>query len=146
MRGKKRYIKLTETQREALQSGFEKGKKATYRKRCHMILLSDQGYGVQQISALYKLSRMSVGHWFDRYEQGGIEALQTNKGQGRPPVLRIDNEVEVKEVERLVDQHAQNLKPALAELARKGKPMSKRTLQRFLKKLDGVGNDSVEAL
>jgi transposase len=146
MRGKKRFIKLTETQRQALQNGFEKGKKAVFRKRCHMILLSDQGFGIQQISALYQLSRMRVGHWFDRYEQGGIEALKTSTGQGRSPVLRIDNEADVNEVAHLVDQNAQNLKPALAELERKGKPMSKRTLQRFLKKLDGVGNDSEEVL
>lgn len=146
MRGKKRYIKLTETQRQALQKGFEKGKSGVFRKRCHMILLSAQGFGIQQISALYQLSRMRVGYWFDRYEQGGVEALKTNRGQGRPPILRIDNEADVNEVEHLVDQNAQNLKPALAELERKGKPMSKRTLQRFLKKLDDVGNDFEEVL
>jgi|JI7StandDraft_1071085.scaffolds.fasta_scaffold88600_2 transposase len=146
MRGKKRYIKLTESQRQALQKGFEQGKKPAFRKRCHIILLSDQGYSVQQISALYKLSRLSVGQWFDRYEKDGIESLHTNKGQGRPSILRIDNEVDVQNIERLLEQNAQNLKPALAELERNGKPMSKRTLQRFLKKVDDAGNASAEAL
>jgi hypothetical protein len=89
---------------------------------------------------------MRVGHWFDRYEQGGIESLQTTAGQGRPPILRIDNEVDIQEVERLVEQNAQNLKPALAELEKKGKFMSKRTLQRFLKKVDDAGSDSEAAL
>ncbi len=146
MRGKKRFINLTESQRLALQNGFERGKQPVFRKRCHIVLLSDQGYSVQQISALYKLSRIGIGRWFDRYEQGGIESLQTNKGQGRPSILRIDNEVDVQEVERLLEQNSQNLKPALAELEQKGKVMSKRTLQRFLKKVDDAGNDSEEGL
>lgn len=146
MRGKKRFIELTDSQRESLKEGFEHGKKAVFRKRCHILLLSDQGYELQQIASIYKLSRMRVGHWFDRFETGGIESLETSKGQGRPAVLRIDNEIDQQQVERLLEENSQNLKPALAELEKNGKPISKRTLQRFLKKVAGAGNASAEAL
>ena len=145
MKGKKRYVKLNEVQRKELLSGFKTGKKPVFRMRCHLILLSDQGHGVQQIAKLYQLSRQSVANWFTRYEQGGITALHTAQGMKRHPILRIDNAVEVQQVEQLVDQYPQNLQPVLAELGQQGKVLSKRTLQRFLKSLDGSGNVSEEA-
>ena len=146
MKGKKRYITLDEGQRKELLAGFKTGKKPVFRMRCHLILLSDQGHGVQQIAELYQLSRQSVANWFTRYGQGGITALHTMQGRGRRPILRIDDAVEVRQVEQLVDRHPQTLRPVLAALSQQGKVLSKRTLQRFLKRLDGDGNGSEEAL
>jgi putative transposase len=143
MRGKKRHIKLTTTQREELEQGHRQGKKATFRERCHYLLLSSQGYDVQAIASIYSTSRQTVAAWFDRYEADGIDGLHTKKGQGAKPLLRVENKLEVEAVERLVEQHAQNLGPVLAELHDKyNKPMSKRTLQRFLKKSGTAGNAS----
>ena len=144
MKGKKRYIKLNEAQREELLSGFKTGKKLVFRMRCHLILLSDQGQSIQRIAELYRLSRQSVANWFTRYEQGGLAALHTAAGRGRRPLLRIDNAVEVQQIEQLVDRHPQTLRPVLAALSEQGKVLSQRTLQRFLKRLDGNGNVSEE--
>lgn len=143
MKGKKRYVKLTTEQRSELEQGFKKGKKAIFRQRCHFLLLSDQGFEIQVIARMYDVARQSVSIWFDRYEQQGIEGLHTRKGQGMKPLLRLENQVEVQAVENLVNEHAQNLRPVLVELEKRfNKPMSKRTLQRFLKRLDIVGNAS----
>ena len=143
MKGKKRFLDLTEAQREELSHGFENGKKATFRKRCHFILLSDQGYSIEDISKLYGTTRQSVASWYNRYEQFGIRGLDTQRGQGRKPILRIENELESEKVEQLVEQYAQNLNPVLNELEKEfGKKMSKRTLQRFLKKKGIGGNGS----
>ena len=145
MSGKKRYIKLTQQEREDLKRGFKSGKKAIFRQRCHFILLSDQGYDIPQIVSLYEVSRQAVARWFDRYEQLGMEGLHTQKGQGEKPILRIDNQQHVETVKELVNQHAQDLDPVLVELQKRiGKPMSKRTLQRFLKRLVTSGNAFVE--
>lgn len=145
MSGKKRYIQLTQQERSALKQGFKSGKKAIFRQRCHFILLSDQGYDIPQIADFYEVSRQAVARWFDRYEQSGIEGLHTQKGQGEKPILRIDNQWHVETVKELVNQHAQDLDPALVEVEKRlGKPMSKRTLQRFLKKLVTPGNAFVE--
>ena len=145
MRGKKRFIKLTEKQRKELSRGFKSGKKATFRKRCHFILLSDQGYSIEEICIMYSTSRQSVASWFNKYEQLGIGGLHTQKGQGRKALLRIENKIESQKVEELVEQYAQNLRPVLNELEKEfGKKMSKRTLQRFLKKKAIGGNDSDE--
>lgn len=143
MKGKKRFLKLTTEQRLALEQGFKKGKRAVFRQRCHFLLLSDQGLGIQSIAEIYDVARQSVSAWLDRYEQQGIEGLHTRKGQGPKPLLRLENHLEVEAVESLVEKHAQNLKPVLVELEKRfNKPMSKRTLQRFLKKLDIAGNVS----
>lgn len=135
MKGKKRFIKLTEKEREILEKGWKTGKKATSRQRCHYILLSDQGKKIQDIADIYQVSRQSVARWFDRFEANGISGLHTAKGKGRPQIVRIDNETEMKRIEELVEENAQNLNPVLAAIEKEfGKTMSKRTLQRILKK------------
>lgn len=59
------------------------------------------------------------------------------------PLLRLENRVEVEAVESMVEKHAQNLRPVLLELEERfNKPMSKRTLQRFLKRLGIAGSAS----
>lgn len=67
--------------------------------------------------------------------------MQTAKGRGRPPIVRIDNETEVTRIEELVEKNAQNLKPVLISIEKEfGKKMSKRTLNRLLKKKVAVEN------
>jgi len=135
MKGKKRFIKLTKQERNWLEKGRKTGKKATFRQRCHYILLSDQDKEVQQIADIYQVSRQAITGWFDRFESSGISGLHTAKGKGRPPIIRIDNEVEIKRIEELVEKNAQNLKPVLAAIEKEfGKKMSKQTLRRILKK------------
>lgn len=142
MQGTKRFIKLTTEQEESLKLGWKTGKKATFRHRCHYILLSSQGKSILEISAFYGVTRQSVSKWFTRYEQQGIEGLHTSKGQGCPPILRIDNTVEMNKVEELVEASPQNLKVVVAQLEKEfGKSLSVKTLQRILKKKSGLGND-----
>lgn len=50
MSRKKRYIHLNEEERIALQLGQKTGEKATFRTRCHYILLSDQGKSIEEIA------------------------------------------------------------------------------------------------
>lgn len=135
MKGKKRFIKLTKQERIWLEKGRKTGKQATFRQRCHYILLSDQGKSVPEIADIYQVARQSITRWFDRFEANGISGLNTAKGKGRPPIVRIDNEAEVTRIEELVEKNAQNLKPVLISIEKEfGKTMSKRTLQRILKK------------
>lgn len=142
MKGKKRFVKLTEAQKKELKEGHKLGKTASFRQRCHIILLSNQDYTIDQICPIVSVTRNTVIRWFDRYESSGIEGLHTKKGQGAPPILRLDNEVESQLVDDLIAEHAQNLNPILTQLETQlGKKMSKKTLQRFLKKKTIAGND-----
>ena len=136
-----KQIKLDENQKSELELGYKKGQQNTFRQRCHYILLNAEGYDIQEIGKIYKKSRQTIGKWINRYEVEGIQGLKTAKGRGRPPIIRIDNEAEVKRVEDLVASNSQNLKVALAEIEKElGKKMSKDTLKRLLKKKDGYGS------
>jgi len=142
MQGKKRFINLQEKEEKELINLFKTSKKNTVRQRAHYLLLSHQGKSVQEISDFYQVQDTTVIRWFDRYEDNGITGLQTGKGRGRPPILRIDNEQEVKKIEELVKDNPKSLKAVIAGIQRDlGKNPSVFTLIRFLKKNVGVGND-----
>lgn len=135
MRGKKRFINITEVEEKALKEGWKNGKRATFRQRCHYILLSHQGKEILEISEIYQVSRQVIYKWFNKYEKEGISGLYTGKGQGRPAIIRIDNETEIKRVEELVEASPQNLKIVVGQIEEEfGRKMSVKTLQRILKK------------
>jgi transposase len=143
MQGKKRFINLEKEEEEGLKIGWKTGKKAAFRQRCHYILLSNQKMSINNIAAVYQTTRQTVTSWFNRYEKEGIFGLHTAKGSGRVPIIRIDNETEVKKIEELVEKSPQNLKYVLSQIKEElGKEMSKKTLKRILKKKDGVGSVS----
>ncbi|HEV7346882.1 helix-turn-helix domain-containing protein [Telluribacter sp.] len=143
MQGKKRYITLSAEQREALVEGHKRGNKATFRLRCQMILLSDRGRKIPDIADILGCNRQSVVKWLNRYENAGLEGLNTAKGPGRPAIVRIDNRKEVDQIERIVEEHPQKLDVARAQIeATLGKKMSQQTLRRLLKKTAGAGSAS----
>lgn len=141
MQGEKRFIHLTDPEKLALTDLHKNGKRSTVRQRAHYILLSHQGKSVQEISDTYKVQDATVIRWFDRFEARGLDGLHTAKGQGRPPIFRIDNEIEVKKIEKVVEANSQNLKAAVTEIEKElGKNASVDTLRRFIKKKIGFGN------
>lgn len=141
-----RHISLSEEEHAALLAGWKTGKRHTFRSRCNMVLLSHQGYDMTEIASLEGVTRQTVANWFNRYEAGGIEALKTAKGQGRPPIVRHDNRPVLDKIEQLVERYPQKIDQALGEIEDiVGKPLSKRTLQRILKKTAGVGSASAAA-
>lgn len=139
MSGKKRFIKLSDTQRENLEKGFRFDSRATFRQRCHYLLLSDQGYSLNEIAQHFRVSRQLVARWLDRYDRNGIEGLNTRKGQGDKPILHIENQDHVRMVKLLINKHENDLDPVVSGLeSRLGRSLSKRTVQRFLKKMDST--------
>ena len=60
MQGQKRFINLTDQERKWLEKGRKSGKKATFRQRCHYILLSDQGLTMQEIADIYQVGRQDM--------------------------------------------------------------------------------------
>jgi len=146
MQGKKRYVRLSAEQRAALASGHKSGKKAAFRLRCHMILLSDQGFKIGEIADILCCDRQGVVKWFNRYQSQGVAGLHTAKGPGRPAIVRIDNRKEVDLIEQIVEEHPQKLAVARERIERElGKKMSGQTLRRLLKKTAGLGSASAAA-
>lgn len=139
-----RYIKeLSEEQKQALEEGHKKGKSHRFRTRCQAILLSHQGYSVQALARLFKVSDLSIYTWMNRFEDGGVKALQTQPGKGRKPLLKLENQAHVELVEGQLEKQNQRVKLAKHHLEKQlGYSLSESTLKRFLKKLVTSGNDS----
>lgn len=137
-----RYIKnLTEVEQEALQTGHKQGKSHQFRTRCQAILLSAQGYKVQQLSCLLGVSELSVYKWMNRFEAGGVAALLNQPGRGRKPLLRLANQAHRQLVSEQIEEDPQRLKVAKAHIEEQlGASLSESTLKRFLKSLAIVGN------
>jgi transposase len=138
-----RYIKtITDEQRQALEKIHKDSKSYQERNRCQCILLSKQGYQVQALASIFKVSDLSIYKWFDRFESSGVEGLKNQKGRGRKPILITTNTRHVQVVENSIDKEKQQLKLAKKEIETKlGKAMSEMTLKRFLKKLTIDGRD-----
>ena len=138
-----RYIELDEESAARVLHNSKHGSTATFRQRCRLIHLSHQGYDIATLAELESLTRQSVAKWFNRYEADGIDGLRTRRGQGRPPIVRMDNRKVVDKIEQLVDKYPQKLDVALEKIEEyTGKPMSRKTLKRILKKTAGLGNAS----
>ena len=56
-------------------------------KRARMVLLAADGMPNAQIARTAGVSRPTVIGWRDRYQQGGIAALEDEPRSGRPPEI-----------------------------------------------------------
>jgi transposase len=137
-----RYIKsLTEAEKQALEASHRQAKSYQYRNRCQAILLSSAGYSVQQLVQVFNVKDLSIYKWLNRYEAKGIEGLKNQKGKGRKPLLKLDNQVHLQVVESQIEQEAQRLKVAKLEIEKQLElTFSESTLKRFLKKVVTSGN------
>jgi transposase len=128
-----RYIKtITDKQWQELEKIHKDSKRYQERNRCQCILLSNQGYQVQALASIFKVSDLSIYKWFDRFELCGVEGLKNQKGRGRKPILTTTNTRHVQVVEKSIDKEKQQLKLAKKEIETKlGTSMSEMTLKRF---------------
>jgi len=143
MSRKKRYIeKLTGAQKSALEKGYRTGKSHIYRRKCHCILQSHSGKTVKELRAFFEVSGNTIYTWFNEWEKDGIKGLQLKPGRGRPPLLDSKDDQQVKKIKVLVHNEPQNLNRVVGQVkSEMGIDLSKKTLKRFLKNLNTVGND-----
>ena len=131
-----RFIKLTEAELKTLQEGHKNGSQFQFRNRCFCLILSSQGKTVVELSKFFEISRITVYAWFDAWEKNGISGLMNKPGQGRKPILSLQNPNHVKQVKALIAKNPQSVKSVVAELESKiGSSMHPETLKRFLKNL-----------
>lgn len=102
------------------------------RVRAHCVLLSSEGYGVDEIARIYHADRDSVSSWIDKWEQSGVEGLYDKPRSGKPPKL-CESEIEV--VMELIKEHPHSPKTILAKIFDKiGKTISISTMKRIVRK------------
>ena len=83
---------------------------------------------------------------FEDWETGGITALMNRKGQGRKPILSLQNKEQVAQVKALIAKNPQSVKSVVAALEPQLRvKMHVETLKRFLKNLVSASAASAPA-
>ena len=102
---------------------------ARVRMRARIILLSSEGFGIDQIGHIYNIDRDSVSSRIDEWEQRGTEGLYDRPRSGKPPKL-TGSGIEI--VTELIKEHPHSPEVILAKIPEKtGKtlpPMNGRIL------------------
>ncbi len=86
---------LSLEQKQALELLHRTGRSHRVRQRAHAALLSAQGYTLDQIADVLRIDRDAVSRTLDRWERGGVAALQEGPRPGRPPKADVALEAEV---------------------------------------------------
>jgi len=134
-----RFVKLIEPELKTLQEGHKNGSQFQFRNRCFCLILSSQGKTVVELSRFFEISRITVYAWFDAWEKSGLVGLMNKPGQGRKPILSLQNAAHVNQVKAAIKRNPQSVKSVVAELESKiGSLMHPETLKRFLKNLVSV--------
>jgi transposase len=139
MARKAKELLLSADAKTELKKEYRRGKTHCYRERCRMVLLKAEGYRSKDIAEQTDCCEASVNSWVKRYEQEGIEGLQTKPGRGRKPLLSGKDEVVVRAA---IKEERQRLSKAkhIIETAL-NKQFSLTTMTRFLKLLTAVTNE-----
>ncbi len=124
---------LSTSDRKSLEVGLKSGKSHCFRNRCHVVLLKSDGRSSKDVGNITSMSHVSVNSWVKRFKTEGISGLHNKSGQGRKPLLGVEDK---EDILVSVKAHRQRLQTAKAEWeAGKGRQVSNSTLRRFLKVL-----------
>ena len=80
---------------QALELLQRTGRSHRVRHRAHAILLSAKGYTLDQIADVLAVDRDAVSRTLERWEHGGLAALQEGPRPGRPPKVDAALEAQV---------------------------------------------------
>ena len=82
---KKQHIKLTDSERKALQELLSKGDlKVRVQKRAMGLQMMDKGMTFQMIKEHLGISHISLGKWAKRFKTEGLKMLYDKPRSGRP--------------------------------------------------------------
>jgi len=127
---------LTTEQIEQLRRVVRQSEHVAYRKRCQCILYSFHGMSVSELMEVFDVDRRSIYNWLNRWEKGGLKALQDKPGRGVKPKLNPANAFHVEQVRRAFMDYPTQPQQALQHVNRHlAVPVSQDTLRRFYKKI-----------
>jgi transposase len=141
-----RFVKLTEPELKTLQEGHKNGSQFQFRNRCFCLILSHQGKTVPELAQFFDISRITIYSWFDAWSQNGICGLMNQKGQGRKPILSLQNSEHIQKVKRAIAKNPQSVKSVVAAVEPQlNVKLHPETLKRFLKNLVSASAASAPA-
>jgi transposase len=122
---------LSETEQTSLQSMSEYHPSRRVRMRAKAIILSHQGFTVQEIAFISQVARQTVSLWFDSWDRHGLAGLYDNPRSGHPGALS-DEDIEY--IMKLNAQEPRSTRIVGAALeADLGKKVSVATIKRIIK-------------
>ncbi|MEA5512320.1 helix-turn-helix domain-containing protein [Crocosphaera sp. UHCC 0190] len=81
-----RFIRELNTEtRKLLEKISRRSKNYQVRDRARCIILSYQGFSINQLMVIFGLTRKTIYNWFTKWEDEGIVGLYNKKGRGRKP-------------------------------------------------------------
>lgn len=86
---------LSEEERRQLAGLHRAARSHRVRQRAHAVLLSAQGYTLDQAADILRIDRDAVARTLDRWERGRVAALAEGARAGRPPKVDAATEAEV---------------------------------------------------
>ena len=86
------YAKVNQTAREALNQAIKTVKNVKKYRRLKVIDLSVKRQEVSEIAAIFDLSDNTVRGYINRYNQGELEGLKPNYGQGRNKTITLSKD------------------------------------------------------
>lgn len=126
-----RYIRLTAGEEHALKAVYKQSPYVVERQRSHCLLLSHSGKSIQELSQVFGVSRLTITHWLDKWEHGGVDGIRLQSGRGRKKKLA---KLAPEQLHEYVESNSRNLQAVVALLQEKhAVTVHKKTLQRFLK-------------
>ncbi len=125
-----RYVEtLSEEGKKALTSLLKNHASHNVRRRAHCVLLSADGFRINEIARIYQVHRETVVNTFARWEKDGINGLYDMDKTGRPPILSEDEETKALEA---LEKDPRSTKKALALIQKEmAKTISEWTLKRI---------------
>lgn len=144
---KSKHVILTDDEKKALERGYKQGSNPVFRRHCEAILMNASGKSIKAISGHFSLRVHTVGLWLQKWQALGIEGLKLAKGRGRKPKIRDADTVVLDRIENLLEEESRQLKHVLVVLEQEfAISMCKKTLKRFLRKKNTVGNVVVKSV
>lgn len=86
---------LTQEQRTALELLHLNGATTRQRQRAHAVLLSADGYSLEQLAGILRADRDTISGWLDAWHRRGLEGLGDAPKSGRPRKIEADLEAEL---------------------------------------------------
>ena len=125
-----RYVEtLSEEGKKALNSLLKNHASHNVRRRAHFVLLSADGFCINEIARIYQVHRETVMNSFARWEKDGIKGLYDMDKTGRPPTLSEDEENKALDA---LEKDPRSTKKALALIQKEmAKNISEWTLKRI---------------
>lgn len=78
---------LSASDKAQLETIVREGNAYRMRRRAHSILLSAEGFTIDEIARIYQTDRDTVASTLNRWETGGVAGLADEVKSGRPPSL-----------------------------------------------------------